>query len=617
MWREGSDRRDKMRSEREEKEHEEADAREKKMRQQAAQREETALARSSVRRGGGYLAREQGSDRQLGRFNRSTGLHHDGSPRRGGITAPRAEMNVTMKPLDGADIEEGTEMHQLVEDTEVSHSISRAGGVRTAIQRPNDPKPRIRVGGGYDNIDDYEQGPGLDEEEPASPGRHTQNNAVREHRRTRTSTSKMSKRKRAKAPDHKLPKVVMWFLLLHTSIEIWGLACAFRDWFACNFYPEYTDLMWDVLCGAAVAITAACVVGSTVGCDCICCTMVKSYEKVHTRGSNWPNYLYTIACLFALAVAVFGAHPTVISNDPLHEELSVTRGPLDGPDAMMEGSGISQGRRQATEQEAAAAAAGCVEEDDDEPIAWCVSASPGVPLDQAAVATDECTNVMKYAACDDGVTDESCAEAMPYPTFHVQAEAGRAQNACILNGAGELCKYEFSLRHNVIPCPPPPLIPPPPPPPPTTHGYTIIRCVESIWTARVLVLATICRVIGAICATLVSLVVFFSAPKEYTAMGALSVPTAEPTHSPEPIKYDSTHAELTVNGRLKKLENPAALSPNTIRADGATRSAETTSATTSASPARATAGPQGELSLSPILNQSPNQRFITPARHNG
>jgi hypothetical protein len=123
------------------------------------------------------------------------------------------------------------------------------------------------------------------------------------------------------------------------------------------------------------------------------------------------------------------------------------------------------------------------------------------------------------------VEDDSCAEEMPYPSWHVQAETGHAQNACILNSAEETCKYEFSRVRSTVPCPPPPQLPPPPPPP---HGYTIVRCVEAIWTARVLVLAMICRVIGAVVAGLFSLAVCIITPSTYKAPGPNGAATDDP-----------------------------------------------------------------------------------------
>ena len=406
----------------------------------------------------------------------------------------------TRKPRSGNDIEEGA-------------SLSRSR----------------RVGGGYYLGHDYE---GLtDDDEPvpekSSPNRVAAFGSPRGFGQRRNFPSWKPQRKSGTGPEYILcqrpvtiGKCAMWFLIVHSSIEIWGALCAFRNWFACNFYPEYTDLMWDVLCGLFVAVAAAYVVGSTVGCECICCTMVKSNEKVVTRGSNWPKYLYTIACISALAATEFGAHPAVVSNDPFAEELPFRRGPANAPESLTESSSSNEG---------------CA----DEPIAWCILATDEPPYDRAAAATNNCTNVMKYAACADGIADNSCAEEMPFPSWRVQAESG-AQDLCMQDNAEELCKYAFNRRH--APCPPPPTPTPP-------HGYTIVRCVETIWTARVLVMVMICRVIGAIAAGLVSLRVHSIAPGTYKHMGPNGKATTEGDVQTEPTnraRSQEGHSDVDV-----------------------------------------------------------------------
>ena len=384
-----------------------------------------------------------------------------------------------------------------------------------------------RVGGGYYIYREYE---GItDDDEPvpetSSPNRAAAFDSPRGFGQRRNFPSWKLQRKSGTGPEYILcqrpvtvGKCAMWFLIVHSSIEIWGALCAFCSWFACNFYPEYTDLMWDVLCGMFVAIAAAYVVGSTVGCECICCTMVKSNEKVVTRGSNWPKYLYTIACVSAIVAVKFGAHPAVVSNDPFAEELPSR--PPNGLDPLTESEGCA------------------------EPLAWCLLATDGRPYDRAAARTNNCTNVMKYWACADGIEDDSCAEEMPFLSWRAQAESGGTQQqlACssrgVQNNAEEPCSYKL----NYVPCPPPPAPSPP-------HGYTIVRCVETIWTARVLLMAMICRVIGAIGAGLVSLRVYSIAPGTYKYMGPNGKATAQGDMQTEPTnraRSQEEHSDVDV-----------------------------------------------------------------------
>ena len=384
-------------------------------------------------------------------------------------------------------------------------------------------------------------------------------------------------------------KIVMWLLLVHCFLEIWGMLFAFRDWFRCNFYPEYTDLMWDIICCTFVAMTAGFVVASTVGCDCICDTVVRLSDKVATRGSNWPKYLYTIACITALVIAMFGDHQAVVSNDPYGEELSVIRGAADAPGSVPEGSGINEGRRRSQGQDQEEEEEPCTEETDDEPIAWCVSSESGVTLENAAAATNECTDVMKYAGCSGDTRDASCAETMPYATFHMQAEAGVAQNECILNSANQLCKYEFSRTRTTVACPPPP-------PPPPTHGYAIVRCVESVWTARVLIGATICRTIGAIGATLVSCAVLITTPVQYVAPGPNRTTVADDI---ELKVFDSANETIKIGDVSRKiLNNDERRSRAELQPRGA---------------GGGRGGGPASPSLSPIQHNNTQEHFMTPA----
>eukprot|EP01043_Picozoa_sp_COSAG02_P012478 COSAG02_NODE_481_length_21461_cov_43.885597_17_plen_750_part_00 len=461
-----------------------------------------------------------------------------------------------------------------------------------------------RVGGGFDYKHKYAGLTDDDEPDPeiSSPNRRARNGLARSFGRRRTTISWQPNRTSGKGAESVLcerpvtvGKCAMWFLIVHCSLEIWGALSAFRDWFACNFYPEYTDLMWDVLCGVFVAIAAAFVVASTVGCECICCTVVRSSEKLAvTRGSNWPKYLYTIACLSAIAAAVFGAHPAVVSNDPFMEEASVRRGLPNGPDSRMEGSGINEGRRRLAET----ADPPCTIEAD-EPVPWCVLSTAKHPYEQDISATNNCTDVMKYAGCADGVIDDNCAEEKPYPSWRVLAESGGGQPACMNMNSVQLCKYEFSRIREAVPCPPEP------PPPPPTHGYTIVRCVEAVWTARVLVMAMICRVIGAIGAGLFSLRVCAIALDTYKDSGPNGATTDElegaPTLGPQD-KFGAPSARLGAANDVQTELSFAQLEGRSSPTQGA------------AQPATRPENFSPAVDFSPISNRSENQWSDTPAR---
>ena len=383
----------------------------------------------AVRRGGGW---EDGTGAPVSGWkpSRSHTVHHDGSPRTGSdrpSTTARDEPSLKIGERKDhrfarRDVEEG-EYHALVKNTETVSDVTSAGGVRTSIFRPGQRArdrqfskhreqrgagrsdgSRVRVGGGYDH-DDQRDWSGTSEG-AVPPRRHAKNATFKAHQQQKTKRVAMPKQPVQKTPDHRLcrkpftnEKRLLLFLIMHSVLEGGALLCAFRDWFRCNFYPEYSDLRGDLICGAAVCAAGLFWVASVRGCDCICCNWVRSADKTKTDNRHWPTYLYALCCVLGLCFTVFAAHPTTISDEPFADEMPAS------------GAGTMAGRR----AQESAPGTDCTTQD--VPIAWCVAIT-AENIDAGAHARDDCTDVMKYAACGPGMRDESCAEPYPFDTFH-------------------------------------------------------------------------------------------------------------------------------------------------------------------------------------------------------